>query len=96
METTISELNTPLKITDKVTIKNRFFKSAMSEALGTKGHGPSEKEDGIPGGHRVCIRWKVPLHTAMQTSDRGEQIREHTNTKNKSRGTCQSDHCGHW
>lgn len=29
------ELNTPLDIGDKVTIKNRFMKSAMSEAMGT-------------------------------------------------------------
>ncbi len=43
METTISKFNTPLALTENITIKNRFFKSAMSEALGTKDHGPSEK-----------------------------------------------------
>jgi 2,4-dienoyl-CoA reductase-like NADH-dependent reductase (Old Yellow Enzyme family) len=35
-------LDTPLKLTEKIVIKNRFFKSAMSEALGEEDHGPSK------------------------------------------------------
>ncbi|WP_042349880.1 NADH:flavin oxidoreductase/NADH oxidase family protein [Bacillus massiliigorillae] len=36
-----STLGNPLKLSDKVTIKNRFHKSAMSETLGTKQNNPT-------------------------------------------------------
>ncbi len=34
-------LSTPLQLTEQVTIKNRLFKSAMSEQLGDKNHNPT-------------------------------------------------------
>ncbi|KIL22355.1 NADH:flavin oxidoreductase/NADH oxidase family protein [Bacillus safensis] len=37
-----SILGNPLKISDKVTIKNRFYKAAMSETLGTKKNNPTQ------------------------------------------------------
>lgn len=36
------QINSPMSLTDKSTIKNRLFKSAMSEQLGDKSHNPTQ------------------------------------------------------
>lgn len=45
------KLSSPLFLSPKTQIKNRFFKSAMSEQLGTKEHGPDERLN------RLYHRW---------------------------------------